>query len=214
MNSREFINSLDKSDIIRLKEHRDNAGNVEVLKLLCLIKGKTPTWFNSKEILNPLIFNLEFSSVNVENLKKSNVERAYQHFIKHKKMFHGENLSIIDPAARKLLDWVTSNIVMYKHKCYNKSKNSESSILPVLTPKRISQSSIVLEINTSSIKILKNKDTHHHSNKQLLKSYKPIRQSLKFKSFIKNEALSDVIKVSPKRFNSKRPKNFPRLRLY
>ena len=77
-----------------------------------MIKGKTPTQQNSREMMNPIIFNLEFTMMDVTKLKYENVHRAYNYLMANKGSFHIKALQELHPAGKKILEWI--NIVIMK----------------------------------------------------------------------------------------------------
>lgn len=104
-----------------------------VLQLLCVIRGKTPTWESCRELLNPTTFVLEFTHVNISRLRLENICRAYNHLMANKELFNVSLLHNLHPAAVRVLEWVNIAVILYKHRA---GKAAEVSTLPEINKKK------------------------------------------------------------------------------
>ena len=125
---KECINSLKKKDIIELKEQYQNNLIKSILHLLCIIKGKRPTWEHCRELLNPLTFHIEFAQMNIPRLKQENIYRVYNYLIANKELFN--TISHIHPAAVRILEWINIVVILYKHKA------GKEQVLPEISEKK------------------------------------------------------------------------------
>lgn len=112
----ESINAIQKSEIIALKQHYHDVIVQKVLQLVCLIKGKSPTLYSARSLLNPLTFHLEFLRTNVERLRQDNIVKAYNYLNSNKDFFNVEELEQIQPAAARLLEWADNIMMLYKYR--------------------------------------------------------------------------------------------------
>ena len=110
------INCLNKSDIIALKESRQSEVVQKVLQLLCIVKGKAPTWQNARELLNPLTFKIEFSIADVTRLRSDNIVRAQEWLSLYREVLNIPYVEKAQPAAAKLLEWAINVLLLYKYK--------------------------------------------------------------------------------------------------
>eukprot|EP00826_Nyctotherus_ovalis_P025275 TRINITY_DN1957_c0_g1_i1.p1 TRINITY_DN1957_c0_g1~~TRINITY_DN1957_c0_g1_i1.p1 ORF type:complete len:284 (-),score=33.34 TRINITY_DN1957_c0_g1_i1:125-976(-) len=155
----ECIMALKKKDVIELKEQYQNSMVRTVLQLLCVIKGKTPTWESCRELLNPITFVLEFTRINVSRLKLENICRAYNHLIANKELFNTSLLHNMHPAAIRVLEWINIAVILYKHRA---GRVTEASMLPEIS-KRKNQSFDVAQRKPCKQKGFVKLELHSHA---------------------------------------------------
>ena len=131
----ECINSLHKADIISLKEARQDEAVQKVMQLLCILKGKVPTWNNACYLLNPLTFKIEFSMTDVSKLRAENIARAQEWMNIHHEVLNTPYVEKTSLPAGRLLDWATNVLMLYKYKCGRAYKANPTNDEQVSLPK-------------------------------------------------------------------------------
>jgi len=128
----ECINSIERFDLICLKEKYQDPIIQKTLHLICILKGKAPTKRNAKELLNPLTFKLEFSKIESKTLRPESIIRAYKHLIINKDMLNDKNLRSNYPTIIKLLEW--ANCILIINKSNTKNIKQNGKVTPSMLP--------------------------------------------------------------------------------
>ena len=84
--------------------------------LLCLLKGKAPTWASARELLNPLTCQIELAMTDVSKLRPENVGRAQDWLTRHSALLSLVDLTAIHPPAARLLQWVLNVLTLYQYR--------------------------------------------------------------------------------------------------
>jgi len=133
----DLINSIHKSDIIELKENRQNEIIVKTVQILCLIKGKAPTWQNARDLLNPLTFKLEFSMTDVGKLRSENIARTVEWLTMYKDILNNPDSQNINQALPKIIEWTNCILSLFKYNYGKKTmenSQTDSFTLPKVRP--------------------------------------------------------------------------------
>ncbi len=98
----------------------------KTLQLLCLLKGKAPTWPNSRALLSPLTFKMEFSMTDVTKLRSENIIRAHEWMNTYRETLNPTYAEKEQPAAGKLLEWAVNIVSMFRYKFDSSGKRAHA----------------------------------------------------------------------------------------